>query len=183
MQEIKNKFENLENEIRERINSKNFKIKPKWHFILKGAIIILSALFFFLSTIFFTSFLIFKNRALDPHAMRDILFNINTLPIILLTILVFILSIVFILHTKYNFVYKKPAYITISILFVLVLVFGFIADKVLLHDRFEKRMQGGKQFFPGMKKMYENDFGIKEKRQEKMQDRRKNDQTNQYDIR
>lgn len=158
VQKVENNFEDkyeiLEKIISNKIESHDIKIKPKWHFVLKGLVIILSAIFLFLLSIFFLSFVIFKNRMLPPHAMQEVFMNMQILPFVLSSILLFILAIIFILHTKYNFVYKKPAYIIIFSLLFVILISSFFIDKLLMHDMIRDRME--RRPMPFIRDMYRN---------------------------
>jgi glucan phosphoethanolaminetransferase (alkaline phosphatase superfamily) len=98
--------------------------------------------------------------------MRDIVSNLEILPWILLTVLFFIFSIVFLLHTKYSFTYKKPTYVIIFILFAIVFVSGFIVDNFKMHDIVKGRID--RRPIPGMREMYRENKkdlnrGVKEK--------------------
>lgn len=148
-------MQQLHIKIKDILEKENVKIIPKWHFVLKSLLIICSVIFIFFSSIFLFSFFIFKNRMLPPHAMSDIILNMQLLPWLLSSLLLFIAGIIFLLSSKYNFVYKKPALVIIIVLLFIIILFSIVIDRLTLHDRFRENFRRGR--VPVMREMYDFD--------------------------
>lgn len=138
---IEQKMDDIIKSVTLEIESRGVKIAPKWHFILKSVLATAAVILVFLICIFFASFLLFKNRMLPPHGMRELATSLELLPWLVISIILFIFGILFLLKSKYNFVYKR------SYIFVLlasgagVILLAFVIDNIQMHDKIGRRVR------------------------------------------
>lgn len=141
MEEIKNnitdKLDNFENKLSELINKNEIKMKPKWHFVLKTSLIGIFVISLFLLLNILVSFVIFQSRVLPPHEMREIFMSLRFGPPILFSILLLGVIVVFVLHNKFDFAYKRSSLFVIFSLLLITFLFSMFIDRSMLHDRFD----------------------------------------------
>ena len=119
---------------------KNYKMRPKWHFIVKSVLLVILIILVLFLTLFLVSFFLF-------YLERSGIF-FAPLPFIL-----FLLSIIFVavtefLITRYAIAYRKPVIYSLIIIVALIFVLGAAINKARFHERIEKRNM------PGIRRIY-----------------------------
>lgn len=110
---------------------KNLKMRPKWHFIIKSALIIALFVLIFLLILFITTLLLFYLRRFG------IFFGPYLLILFFLAILFVIIAEMLVNH--YALAYRKPVIYSLIIIVFFVMALGFLLDLARFHERIERR--------------------------------------------
>ena len=110
---------------------KNYRMRPKWHFVIKSALLVISIFLVLLLTLFLTSFLLF-------YLARSGIF-FAPVPFVLLLLSIVFIAVAEFLITRYAVAYKKPVIYSLIIIVVLVFMLGSAINKARFHERMEKR--------------------------------------------
>lgn len=123
----------MENKIIEKLKKEEIKMRPKWHFVLKGSLIILAIVIIALPSLFLASF---------------ILFFFRPFPWFLFFFLIIFVVLLEYLFSKYSIAYKRPIICSLLIIVSLLFIMGLILNRVSFHERMERRN------LPGIYKIY-----------------------------
>jgi cellulose synthase/poly-beta-1,6-N-acetylglucosamine synthase-like glycosyltransferase len=131
MNEIKNK-------IIERIKTENIRMKPRWHFVLQGALLFFSVMVLLLILIYLFSFLIlFVNSEsfikMPLHEVRDYINLTESLPWIIILFSVIGFIIVETLVNKFEFAHRKPFLYSFILILIIIVMFGYIFGNKKYH--------------------------------------------------
>ena len=121
-------------------------MKPKWHFILKTVLRVLSVIILFFILIYLLNFigLVTRERGfnildLSPRGMHAFMVSV---PWVIVLLSMFLLIIFYVLVKKYSFVYRKPlVYSFFGIVFFIVFI-GFIIHLFDANFRFARFGEG-----------------------------------------
>ncbi len=130
----------IKKKILEKIQSEQVKMRPKWQFVLKAALLIIGIIFIVLILLYLTSFTFFILRQtgvwfLPAFGLR----GIGALFVSLPWLLIFLgLIFIFLLETaarRYTFAYRQPLLFSVTILILLVLITSFGISKIGFHQK------------------------------------------------
>jgi len=126
MQNKENFIKNIENKIKD----KKIKMKPKWHFVFKGILIVSFVFILLLATLYIGNFILlifhehkvaFDHINVNPSGFRMFLEIIRTIPLLLLFLVSVFLFSLYKLIKDYSFVYRKNVlYVVLFLLFVVI---------------------------------------------------------------
>jgi uncharacterized membrane protein YozB (DUF420 family) len=135
----KSKKINLEKEIMSKVISGKIKMKPKIYFIFGSILTIVSLIFLFSISVFFTNifFFIFKKRGQICQWQIQNLLNNFPWWILLISILGIFLGILII--KKNNFSYKKNFIFITSIFIVSIIISAFIINYLNFNNFFSRQ--------------------------------------------
>ncbi len=127
---MKDNHKTIEELVNDSIKSGKIIMKPKWHFVLKTILRVLSVAILFFVIIYLLNFIglvthekDFNILDLSPRGMRAFMMAV---PWVIVLLSMFLLSVFYILVKKYSFVYRKPlVYSFFGIIFLIVFI-GFI---------------------------------------------------------
>ncbi len=136
------------------IQSHSIIMKPKWHFLLRTALVIVGAVLTALALVYVVSFTVFmlrQNGALyaPTFGLAGVEELLRSLPWIFVLLALVFLTIVEILVRQYSFAYKRPLVVSVAGLTLLVCVSGFLVDKTHLHEEAYRQATMGKLPFAG----------------------------------
>ncbi|HTR18484.1 MAG TPA: hypothetical protein VMH91_00690 [Candidatus Paceibacterota bacterium] len=145
-----NKQPSLEKNVMDAIHSGRVHMRPRWKFVLSGALAALGVIILALTLLFITSFAIFTLRQdgalfVPVFGMRGLFAFFAALPLILITLLVLFLVILEILVRRYRVGYRTPLLVSVLAILVIVVCGGYALERTrihagLLHDA---RLPGG----------------------------------------
>lgn len=152
-QEVKN----IKDNILSAIESGKVSMKPRWHFVAKGVLLVVGTLFAFLSLVYLISFIFFilKQTGLwfvpgfGFGIMREILFDF---PWLLVTLAILLILLLQFLIKKYSFSYGRPLIYSVVAVVCLVVLAGFAVSATPIHKNFF--MQAQNNNFPVGGKIY-----------------------------
>ncbi|MDD4289801.1 MAG: hypothetical protein PHH83_00810 [Patescibacteria group bacterium] len=133
------------------IREGKIKMKPRWYFVLGSVVMVCAFLGLIVSSVFLVSLITFSLRTHGP--MRQIRFEqlLNNFPwwAPIIAIPGFVIGIL--LLKKYDFSYKKNFIVVIIIIFISILLSGFLIDYLGLDGFLMKRgpMRGFYQRYDG----------------------------------
>ena len=144
---MKNNHDNtIQEEVLKAIKEGKLNMRPKWHFILKTILRVLSVIILFFALVYLLNFIglvthekDFNLLDLSPRGMRAFMMAV---PWVIVLLSMFLLSVFYILVKKYSFVYKKPlVYSFFGIIFLIVFI-GFIVHLIDARFRFARFGEG-----------------------------------------
>lgn len=149
-------MKNLKNLI-DKIKKGEIKMRPKWHFVLKTLLIILSIIAASLFILYLTSFIFFTLRLsgvwyLPKFGFRGMGPLFFSLPWFLLLSAALLIVVLEILVRRFSFVYRRPILYTVLGVILLVLLGGFLINKTSMHPALFQRADRGR--LPIMGSMY-----------------------------
>lgn len=128
----------IQQEVLAAIKSGRVKMRPKWYFFLRAALVIVGAAFLFLTVLYLTSFIIFMLRQtgvlfVPAFGLRGLWVFLVSLPWLLIGAALLFILILEVLVKQYAFAYRRPLlYSTFAILF-LVTAGGLVIAMTPLH--------------------------------------------------
>lgn len=131
----------IKEQIVEAIKDGRIKMRPKWHFILKTALIFTGIVMVILALLYLASFVIFILRQtgvwfLPTFGFRGIFVFLFSLPWLLILLGIFFVLILEFFVRRYSFAYKKPVLYSILVLFAFVFITSFIISRTAFHRNF-----------------------------------------------
>jgi magnesium-transporting ATPase (P-type) len=131
---MKDNHKTIEELVNDSIKSGKIIMKPKWHFVLKTILRVLSVVILFFVIIYLLNFIglvthekDFNILDLSPRGMYAFMMAI---PWVIVLLSMFLLSVFYILVKKYSFVYRKPLVYSLFVIIVFMLFIGFIVHLV-----------------------------------------------------
>jgi hypothetical protein len=157
----------IKKKILEKIQSGQVKMRPKWQFVLKAALLIIGIIFIVLVLLYLTSFTFFILRQtgiwfLPAFGLKGLGSLFVSLPwFLVLSGLMFILLLEAAAR-RYAFAYRRPLLFSVIVLILLVLITSFAISKIGFHQKLF--MQARENHLPIAGRLYRG-FGM-----EKFQD-------------
>lgn len=148
------KLQSLRDKILEKIKTGEAQMRPRWHFALKAALMIVGAVIVVITLVYIFSFVIFVLRNngvwfVPAFGFRGIGIFLMSLPwVIILAGLVFV-GILEILVRHYSFAYRRPLLFSLSGIIALALVGSIVISQTPLHEKLFSRAQHGRLPFAG----------------------------------
>lgn len=144
----------IKNKIAEAIKTGQVVMKPRWHFILKSALIITGTGLITLALIFFTSlvaFVLAESGALGApgfglFGLRIFLMSLPWAFVLLSFAFIVVLEILF---RRYSFAYRQPLLYSVLILVLLALLGGVLVAQTPFHRGLFKEFGDGRVPFAG----------------------------------
>ena len=158
-QEQKN---HISNKVLDKIKSGEVKMRPKIYFVFRTILLVLGVLVSILSLIYLASFIIFSLRAsgilfLPKFGFPGIGIFLNSLPWILILIVVILIIVLEIFTKRFTFVYRRPILYSLLIIVFIVILGSFIIDRTPFHAGLFWRAQEGR--LPAIGSVY-RDIGV-----------------------
>lgn len=132
--------ESLKDTIMKGIHEGKVQMRPRWHFVLFSALVLVGSLLMCFTLIYAISLLVYllqvNGEWFAPSlGLRGWASLLHSLPWLLLPLLVAFVVILEILVRRYTFVYKKPLLISVLGVMGVVIAGGFLVSLTPLHDR------------------------------------------------
>lgn len=131
---MKDNHKTIEELVNDSIKSGKIIMKPKWHFVLKTILRVLSVVILFFVIIYLLNFIglvthekDFNILDLSPRGMYAFMMAI---PWVIVFLSIFLLLTFYVLVKKYSFVYRKPIVYSFFLIIVFILFIGFIVHLV-----------------------------------------------------
>lgn len=123
------------------IKSGRVKMRPRWHFILKAALLLAGAGIISLALLYLVSFIIFSMRQtgvwlVPSFGMRGVQEFLVSLPWLLVILTVIFVVILEVLVRRYAFAYRQPLLYSALAIVLLVTAGGFAVAKTSFHGGF-----------------------------------------------
>lgn len=136
-----------EEQILNKINSGEIKMRPKYFFVLRGIMIGLAAILFLLVAAFLISFIFYIIRPGAASAAGLRIFY-SLFPWVLLGIAILFLAGLAFLLKQYPFVYRKPLILLPLGIIAAVVLISIAAQLASVHERLERRqIRGFERFY------------------------------------
>lgn len=131
----------------EKIKRGEVTMRPKWQFMLKGALVVLGVMLLTLTLLYLVSFVFFALRqtgvwfapSFGWRGMRAFFIGIPWLLVLLSLVFITVLEI---LVKRYAFAYRKPLLYSVLGIVLLVFIGGFVVAKTTFHRGMYRRMEG-----------------------------------------
>lgn len=162
MKKLSQKF-SLASKVLAKIQSNKIKMRPKIHFILKTASVILGACIAGLFVLYLTSFIVFSLQTsgiwylpgFGPRGLKTVLFLLPWILFIISAVLIIILEI---LIKRFSFAYCRPILYSIAGIIIFIIFGSLIIHKTHFHANLFHRAQEGRlplvgQFYRGFNPM------------------------------
>ena len=145
-----------------KIKSKEVKMRPKYYFILRTILTVLSIFAVTLFVLYLISFIFFILRAsgiwfLPEFGFSGIKVFLTSLPWVLILIVVTLIIILEVLTKRFTFVYRKPIFYSMLVIVIFVLLGSFVIGKTQFHPNLFWKAQENR--LPVAGKLY-RDFDV-----------------------
>lgn len=132
--------ESLKDAVMKGIQEGTVRMRPRWHFMLLSALVLVGALVVCLTMIYVVSLVVYLLQAngewfAPSFGLRGWFSLLNALPWLLMLLLVIFVGILEILVRRYTFVYKKPLLTSVLGIITVVVAGGFLVALTPLHSR------------------------------------------------
>ena len=129
----------IKEQVLQRIQSGQAKMRPRWHFVLRAALLLVSAVVFALALLYLASFIIFILRLngvwfAPAFGWRGIGVFLVSLPWLLLAAIIIFAALLEILVRRYSFAYRKPLLYSALAIVGLVALGSFAMARFGLHQ-------------------------------------------------
>lgn len=136
---IIHKKNSIKNMVLDKIKKGKAKMKPRWHFVLKGVLVALGVALLLFTLLYLFSFILFvlaKSGVvfIPSFGPRGVGLFLMSLPWILIILSIVALAVLGILVKKYSFAYKKPTMYSLLGILLIVFLGGFFVNKTKVHD-------------------------------------------------
>jgi hypothetical protein len=130
------------------------KMRPKWHFILRGTLLGVGTALVILTLVYIASFILFVLRQngvwfLPAFGFRGLGLLFFSLPWILIAVAILFIVILELLVKQYSFGYRRPLLYSALGGILLVVIAGFIIAQTGLHSHFYRDARAGRLPFGG----------------------------------
>ncbi len=145
----------IKERVLEAIKSGNTHMRPKWHFILYGALFVIGGIILLLVILYLASFIVFTVRhtgvVFAPRfGSRGLFVFLRSLPWLLILLSLFFIVILEVLVRRYSFAYRKPLLYSIFAIVLIVVVGGVSAESLhrpIFRAAGEDRLPFGGRFY------------------------------------
>ena len=146
------------NNIEKLVKENQIKIIPRSHFILRTGVMSVIGFLVLLAIVYALSLVIFLARRNGPPTvgMRDVISNLDVLPILIILFSVIGIVLIEIWSRKYTFAYRVPSLILFVGIIVFVSAVSFLVDRVMFHDWMHDMLMRNR--FDNLDKMYQRPF-------------------------
>lgn len=124
----------------ERIQSGEVAMRPRWHFVLKAALVVAGIVLAALTLLFVVSMAMFALKAsgvwfVPAFGWRGFAVFFWSLPKLLIILAIVFIIILELLVRHYSFAYRRPLLISALVVISLALIGGFFVAKTTFHSR------------------------------------------------
>lgn len=128
------------------IESGKVGMRPKWHFFLRAALLLLGVVLASLALLYVVSFTVFvlrENGALFAahFGLRGIHALLLGMPLIFILLAIIFIGILEVLVRKYEFAYRRPLTYSVLGITLLLIIGGIIIDRVHVHQSLFRQAQ------------------------------------------
>lgn len=129
----------LEKNVMEKIRSGRVHMRPRWKFVLSGALAALGGIILLLTLLYIASFAFFELRQsgalfVPVFGMRGVFAFFAALPVVLIVLLLLFLVILEVLVRRYRVGYRTPLLVSVLAVLAIVLAGGWALDQTRIHD-------------------------------------------------
>jgi hypothetical protein len=144
----------IQDNIRKAIEAGSVKMRPKWHFIARTALLTVGLALVFFTGVYLASFIIFILHQtgvwfLPVFGLSNIHILLFSLPWLLIVIAGIFIILVEILLRQYPFAYRRPLMYSACGVIAFVILGGIVVAATPLHDRFYTNAKLNKLPFAG----------------------------------
>ncbi len=138
------------------IEAGQVKMKPKWHFIVRTALLLVGTILLTLSILYVASFIIFIMRQngflfVSGYGWHGLDVLINSIPWMLVGMTIIFIVLLQILIKKYSFGYGKPLMYSVLAVIAIVIIGGLLLEKTSIHKGLFNEAENDRlPFFGGM---------------------------------
>lgn len=139
MSELEEK-KNIHDSVLKAIEEGKVKMRPKWHFALRTAFLILGTIFISFSLLYLVSFIVFIFRQsgallVPAFGYFGIIAFLTSAPWVLIFLAILLLLLLHTLIKKYSFSYGKPLMYSVIVIVSLVILGGILVEMTTFHQR------------------------------------------------
>ncbi len=136
-------MDTFKKEILDKIKNGELDMKPKWHFVLKSALLLVGTVIAALLAVYFLSFVIFTLKETGVgfsvlYGFKGISLFVMHSPWILISATVVFVGILYLLITHYSFSYQKPLVYSMVGVVLFALVGSVIIEQTTMHAKLQQ---------------------------------------------
>lgn len=134
--------------ILDKVKQGEVKMKSKYYFILRTALIMAGAIVALTAALYFTSFVFFALQRsglifLPGFGLTGLKLLVGNLPWLIIIIVLIFIFLLELFVKKFKFIYRKPLLYSALIVIAFVGISGFVVKQTPLHRHFYKQVQSG----------------------------------------
>ena len=129
------------------IHSGRVRMRPRWKFVLSGALAGLGAIILLFTLLFIASFAIFTLRQsgalfVPVFGMRGLFAFFAALPLILIVLLVLFVVVLEVLVRRYRVGYRTPLLVSVVAILLIVVLGGYAIERTRIHEELSQQARG-----------------------------------------
>lgn len=144
----------IKDQILESIETGKVAMKPRWHFVMRAALLIVGTVLASLALLYVVSFAVFMLResgalfapTFGLRGLEEFLLSLPVLFVILALVFIVVLEV---LVRRYEFAHRKPLVYSVLGITLLVVIGGIVIDRVHIHEGLFRHAQEGSLPFGG----------------------------------
>jgi hypothetical protein len=140
----------VERNVMEAIRSGKVHMRPRWKFVLSGALAALGGIILVLTLLYITSFAFFELRQsgalfVPVFGMRGVFAFFAALPILLIVLVVLFIVVLEVLVRRYRVGYRTPLLVSVAAVLLIVVIGGWALERTRIHEQLmhQAGMPGG----------------------------------------
>lgn len=148
---------NLKQNILKKIKTGELNMKPHWHFVLKGLLMVVGIIIVALCVVYLLSFILFTLKQTGVgfaplYGFRGLSMFVLSSPWLLIVFAAAFLALLYILVSKYSFSYQQPLIYSMVGIVLLVLVGSFAINQTSAHRNLQQFAEHNN--VPGLAPLY-----------------------------
>lgn len=140
----------VERDVMAAIRSGKIHMRPRWKFVLSGALAALGGIILLLTLLYITSFAFFELRQsgalfVPVFGMRGVFAFFAALPILLIVLLLLFIVVLEVLVRRYRVGYRTPLLVSVAAVLLIVVIGGWALERTRIHQQLmhQAGMPGG----------------------------------------
>jgi hypothetical protein len=140
----------VERNVMDAIRSGKVHMRPRWKFVLSGALAALGGIILLLTLLYITSFAFFELRQsgalfVPVFGMRGVFAFFAALPVLLIILVLLFIVILEVLVRRYRVGYRTPLLVSVVAVLLVVGIGGWVLERTRIHDELSRqdRAPGG----------------------------------------
>ena len=147
----------FKNNLIDKIKTGEVDMKPKWHFVLRGMLLLTGIVTVVLSAVYLLSFIFFVlHRSgvifVPGFGLRGVWVFLTSFPWLLVVVVGIFLAVLYVLVKRYAFSYQRPFVYSMLGVALVVVIGSLLVQETMLHDRLEAYTK--ERPLPGIGKLY-----------------------------
>lgn len=145
---MNNEKKSVEQGVMDAIRRGKVTMRPRWHFVLSSALLVLGVIILALTLLYIMSFGIFELRQtgalfVPVFGMRGIFAFFQAVPWILIGLLLLFVVVLEVLVRRFSFVYRTSLLVSVLAILAIVIIGGVVVEQTRIHTQLFRAARSG----------------------------------------